>query len=369
MDIITIVQAVFRRWYISLPLVAVGAIVAFYVQSSTPPAYQAEGQLLLADPALDPSGLPTSVVDVDEILRRLDEPSLRDDLESGDAVYQVEAEDQATFSVAIDAPEEDAARATAQAIRDWIADHVEAQQEEAGFPDSERVQVRGGERISLTTDVQTDTVQAGTVITLFDPTAGLVNPYGASIMTVRLLIVAVESDAGQAAVLERTGKGTGFLLTQSPRDAAPIMGVTTTGSDPTAVLAAFDAVRQVVDDELQQRQDRAEIPHTRRTRVEALATPQQVTDVSPPVERAAGAIFGLGGLLAVTAALITDSVLTRRRRSTSARPLPRQQLAEPSWPAGEKADLPPYGAAADGGTAARPTAPTPGAGQGTVERG
>jgi hypothetical protein len=359
LDIITIVQAVFRRWYISFPLVAVAAVAAFYIQSNTPPAYQAEGQLLLADPSLDPSGLPASVVDVDEILRLLDEPSVREDLESGDAVYQVEAEDQSTFVVTVSAPGEQTARSTALAIRDWVTDHVESQQAEAGFPDPERLQVRGGERVSVTTDTQTGTGQAGSVITLFDPTAGFVNPYVASIMTVRLLIVAVESDAGRGEVLQRTGTGVGFLLTQSPRDAAPIMGVTTTGSDPSAVLSAFDAVRQVVDVELQQRQDRAEIPLTRRTRVEALATPQRVTDVSPPVERAAAAIFGLGGLLAVAAAIAVDGIQTRRRSRSS-----------PQWPPLD-APLRPYDRSEreiDPDSAVLSPGPTPDAEQGAADR-
>jgi hypothetical protein len=275
-DIITIVQAVFRRWYVSVPLVIVGAIAAFYVQSATPPAYQAEGQLLLADPSLDPSGLPTSVVQLDDILSAIIDPSVRDQLKAEDAEYSVEAEDESTMMVTVNASSESGAESTALAVNRWIRDHVEAEQEAADFPDSERLQVRGGERVVMTTDPQARTVQAVSAITLFDPTAGFVNPYVASLTTVRLLIVAVESDAGRAAVLERTGPGVGFLLTQSPRDAAPIMGVTTTGSDQASVLTAFEAVREVIDDELQSRQERAEIPMTRRTRVEALAVPQRV---------------------------------------------------------------------------------------------
>jgi hypothetical protein len=359
LDIITVVQAVLRRWYVSLPLVAVAAIAALYVQSNTPPAYQADGQLLFADPSLDPSQLPTSVVNVDDLLRSLEEPSVREDLERGDAIYQVEAEDQSTVLVTVNASGEEAARSTALAVRTWVADRVESQQQEAGFPDQERLQVRGGETISVETDPQSGTVQAGSAMTLFDPTAGFVNPYVASITTVRLLLVAVESDAGREAVLERTGPGIGFVLTQSPRDAAPVMGVTTTGSDPEAVIEAFDAVQQVVDEELQQRQDRAEIPITRRTRVEALATPQRVTDVSPPVERAAAAIFGLGGLLAVAAAIAVDGVQTRRRGSSSA-----------TWPAIET-PLRPHGSSEAGGDPDAPVLPpggTPEAEQGAVDR-
>jgi hypothetical protein len=311
-DIVTIIQAVLRRWYVSVPLLVLATAVALYVQFAAPSAYQADGQLLLADPGLDPSGLPAAAVDVDEILVRLDAPAIREELEAGDATYQVEAEDQSTVAVTVGASSTGAAEDTARAVHAWLTEHVADVQSDAEFPEDERIQVRGGERITLTTDEQSGDVQATSAITLFDPTAGVVNPFAASNTTVRLLIVAIESDTGRTAVLEQTGPDISFVLTQEQRDAAPILGVSTTGADPRAVLSAFDAVSQAVDEELQRRQDRAEIPSSRRTRVEALAQPQRVVDVSPPVQRTAGALFGLGAFLAVAAAIATDSVLYRR---------------------------------------------------------
>jgi hypothetical protein len=360
-DIITVVQAVLRRWYISIPILAAATVAAFLIQSNAPPVYQAQGQLLLADPTLDPSGLPASAVDVDALLRQLDSDAVRAALEVDDAVYTVEAEDRTTLTVVVRASEEAAAESTALAIRGWMQDEVDGVQEEAGFSEEERLQVRGGERVTISSDPVADSAQAVSTITLFDPTAGIVNPFAPSLATARLLIVAVEADESRLAVLEQTGPGTGFLLSQSPRDAAPIMGVTTTGGDPNRVIDAFEVVAQQVDAELQARQERAEIPTSRRTRVETLAAPGRATDISPPVERAAGAIFGLGGLLALSTAVAADSMLARRRgRSLEPWPPEDASLPHPADPParfeGPRGDSPP-----PAGTAAEPE-------QGAVDR-
>jgi hypothetical protein len=314
-DIITIFQAVFRRWYVSLPVMLLAAGIAVYVQNQVPPAFQATGQIMLASPELDPSGLPTAVVDIDSIVRELDDPVVREDVTSGDAVFQAEIADPTTINLAVSGPDASAAEQTAANVRDWLRGAVEALQEEAGIPEVERLQVRGGDRSAVTADEQAGAVQAISVLTLFDPAAGITNPFVASNTTVRLLVVAVESDAGRASVQEMTGPGVDFTLSQAVSDAAPILQITTTAADPDAALGGFDVVAEAVDAELQRRQDRAEIPDSRRTRVEALARPQSFTDVSPPVDRSAAAIFGLGGLIAVAGAILVDSIVSRRTPS------------------------------------------------------
>jgi hypothetical protein len=322
MDIISIIQAVLRRWYVALPIVVLAAAAAIYLQTSTPPTYEAVGQALLADPALDPSGLPTSIVDLDDILLELEDPALREELQTGDATYQLEADDRASATIIVRAGSEAAAEATAQAVGAWLRERVQDVQSDAEVPAAERLQVRGSERIITSLDEDTGSVEAIASVTLFDPTAGIANPFVASATTVRLLVVAVQSDEGRQTVLARTGPGVGFVLSQSTNDAAPILTITTTGADQDAVLASFDVVREVVDEELQRRQDRAEIPTSRRTRIETLAQPQTARDVSPPLNRAAAALFGLGALLAAAAAIATDSVVARRERSRDA----------PAWP-------------------------------------
>jgi hypothetical protein len=330
MDIITIIQAILHRWYVSLPILAIGTAAAIALQLSTPPTYQAVGQVLLADPGLDPSGLPTSIVGLDEILLELEDPELRDELQTGDAVYQLDADDRTTATLAVRSSSEADALATAQAVGAWLRERVVAVQAEAAIPESEQLQIRGSERIRSTFDELAGSAEALATVTLFDPAAGVANPFGASLATGRLLAVAVQSDEGQQSVFARTGPGVSYLLAQSPNDAAPILAITTTGEDPAAVLGAFEAVKEVVDEELQRRQDRAEIPTSRRTRVETLAQPRSTTDISPPLNRASAALFGLGALLATTAAVTTESVLVRRRRQTHDVAWPMDLFSAPS---------------------------------------
>lgn len=314
MDIITIIQAVLRRWYVSGPIIFAAVAVAAYVQVTTPPAYEAVGQVLLADPTLDPSGLPTSIVSPDDLIRTLDEPRLRQDLAEGDATFRAEVTDSNTITLAVTAGDPDDAEATALAVNGWLREEVERLQAEAQIPAEEQIIPRGGEQVAAQTDDESGTAEATSIIELFDPTASIVNPFAASNATVRLLIVAVESDAGRLAVSERTGPGVAYKLSQSTSDAAPILTVTTTAAAAAEALTSFEAVRAVIDEELDRRQDRAEIPQSRRTKAEALAQPQSVTDVSPPVDRAAGAILGLGGLVGMAAAIASENIADRRRR-------------------------------------------------------
>jgi hypothetical protein len=322
MDIITIIQALLRRWYVAAPILAVGTAAAIALQVTTPPTYEAVGQVLLADPGLDPSGLPTTIVDLDEVLLELQSPELRDELQSGDATYQLDADDRTTATLVVRSSSESDALSTAQAVGAWLRGQVESIQAEAEIPPAERLQIRGSERIRATLDEATGSAEALTTITLFDPAAGITNPFAASVTTGRLLAVAVQSDEGRQNVFARTGPGISYLVAQSNNDAAPILAITTTGEDPAAVLGAFEAVREVVDEELQRRQERAEIPTSRRTRVETLAQPRNASDISPPLNRAAAAIFALGALLATAAAVATESVLARRRR----------QAQDVTWP-------------------------------------
>jgi hypothetical protein len=71
-------------------------------------------------------------------------------------------------------------------------------------------------------------------------------------------------------------------------------------------------VREALNEELDARQARADVPEPRRILVVPLATPQSWTDVSPPLSRAVAAIVGAGGLLALGLAIGMESFLSRR---------------------------------------------------------
>jgi hypothetical protein len=312
-DIISIVQAVLRRWYVSVPVVLVAAAGAFAIQTTTPSAYEATGQILLINPELDPSGLPITDVDLNEFVRLLDSETVREAVTVGEADYLARLDDQGAFVLTTTAPNRQDAEATVALVDEWARERVDELQRE-DVPDGERIQLRGGASATTVRDDQTDEYISTAVFSLTDPTASSVNPLAASNATVRLLIVAVDNDAGRAELRARYGLAADYELTQSARDAAPIMGIVVTGTEPRTVLDAFETVRSEIAVELDSRQDRALVPQARRTRVETLAAPQTVRDISPPVSRAAAAVLGLGGLMAIALAIAIDGVAMRRRR-------------------------------------------------------
>lgn len=330
MDIISILQAVLRRWYITVPVVLSALLVAWLVGRNVPPQYEAQGEILLASPQMDPAGLPRTVVDVAELAGRLAVDDVRDRLVEGSATLEAVA-DATSISLVIASPSASEVDNTSQNVVEWVQKEVDERQHEAGIDPAERLRA-SATSVEISDEV-VDTEDEGddesdykvrTTITLQDPADAIVNPYGATNQTVRLLTVVVQSDEGRRRVEARTGADINYTLAQDPRDPAPIMGIWTYGSDPDAVLEGFDHVREVVAEELRAREERAAVTFaSAQTRVETLAAPLTVTDVSPPIDRSVAVIVGLGGLVAVALALFVESVAQRRapQRAASAEQL------------------------------------------------
>ena len=323
MDILTIALSVLRRWYITVPVMVATVAIAFYVNSTIPPQYEASGQILLASPDLDPSNLPRSSIDLGSLAGQLNTEAVRSPLQVGDSDIEASAAaDSLSLVVTADSPAD--AQATTDNVIDWLAQQVDQRQEDQGFIAAERIRLQASTQeidSEETQELDADPSAAGaapegavlvTAITLDDPAARVSNPYGASNQTGRILTVAVQSDEGRRAVAQRAGSSVDFTIGQNARDAAPILTITTYGADPGAVLEAFDHVADEVETTLSDREERAEVPPTRRTRIEPIAVPQSVTDVSPPLDRSVAAIIGLGGLLALALVVMVDSLQARR---------------------------------------------------------
>lgn len=338
MDILTIIAAVFKRWYVTVPIVLAALGAAYYVDSTLPPQYQAQGQILLASPDLDPAGLPRTVVNLGEIAGEAATAQAQGEVVEGNTDLTITARIRAlTVDVegsSIDVVEDTYANAVA-----WLDEAVTQRQDDAGInPDEQWFLQQDGEVAVRERDEGGFAISSR--LALVDPAAGAPNPFGANNAAARILIVAIQSDAGQMRVAERTGPGVGYAVSQSDRDAAAIISITTTGVDPQQVIEGYDHVADVLEADLAEREARAEVPETQRTRVERIAEPRRVTDTSPPLDRSVAAIVGLGGLLAVMSAVMWDGVASRRRVRASndeARLRPRRADAarqEPDEPQG-----------------------------------
>ena len=321
MDILSVVVAVFKRWYVTVPIMLAALVGAYYVHSTIPPQYEARGQILLASPDLDPEGLPRTVVNLGEVAGETATGAAEAQVVEGGADLRVTAR-IGVLDVDVSGPSLDVVEATYANAIAWLADAVEQRQEDAGISAEEQLILRqDGEATVNERDEGGFEVSAQ--LALVDPAAGTPNPFGANNSTARIIIVAIQSDAGRLRVEGRTGPGVEFSVGQDTRDAAAIVNITTIGADPQQVIEGYDHVADVFEAELNEREQRAEVPETRRTRIERIAEPQRVTDISPPLDRSVAAIIGLGGMLALIAAVTWESIASRRRTMDDAATPPR----------------------------------------------
>ena len=313
MDLLTIIQTVLRRWYVTLPVLLATFGLAFYVQTTIPPEYEAQGSVLLEEPRFDPSRLPTSFVNAGAIIDRYEESEAATTLPVGDVQVVPQARDSSTLEIIAIGSDPNDVESSTMAAMDWVSADVAALQQEENVAEEERL------RVSVSTPVVTAEPQPGGsyqavgVVILRDPASGTENPYNAGGGTTSLLREVVTSDTGQARVARATASGVSFDLSVS-RDNPAIISITTTGPDPAGARNAFGVVRDALAEELNARQERADVPGSRRIVITDLARPEIVRDVSPPLSRAVAAIVGAGGLLALGLAIGIESFTNRRKQ-------------------------------------------------------
>jgi hypothetical protein len=316
-DLVSIIKTVFRRWYVVAPIVLAGLAGAAYFQMNAVPQYQTTGSVLLAEPQLDPTGLLDPALALEETLERVQEPEVITELEQGGARLVIQPQDELLLDVVATAGDSrDAETSVLDALAWMERDLAEAA---AAVTDDPRERVRA--RLSPTVTIEglpNDSYRARGSFSVEDPTAEVPNPYPASITTGRVVEVAVESDAGRARIAEEAGRPVAFDISLEGPE-APIMTITTFGSDPASVIEGFSHVVTVVNAELEDRQERAEVPSSRWVVLETLAEPQNVQDISPPFERVAIAVLGLAGLLAVGVAILVESIALHRGPRRTAR--------------------------------------------------
>ena len=319
MDLLTIIRIVFRRWYVTVPILIVTMVVAFAVQSATPPQYAATGTVMLEEPQFDPSRLPTSVVNSSVLIDRFEAAGALNEVVVGGTRLVPQISDMSSIELLAGGDDPGDVAQSVERAMEWLASEAEALQDEHEIWDDERLRP-----VILTPRIATEQqpdggYQATGVIALRDPAAGTGNPFSAGGATTSVLQAVLTSDAGRERVNERTVSGVGFTLSTA-RDNAAIIDITTTGSDRQGVLEGFEVVADVLAEELDARQARAEVPTSRRLEITVLAAPARVVDTSPPLSRAVAAVVALGGLLALGAAIAVDGVVARRRSRTGAEP-------------------------------------------------
>lgn len=313
MDLFTLIKVVVSRWRVVVPIAVLTLGLAYLVQSTTPPEYQASGYLVLETPELDAAEDTTPVVDP---VRVADGIQLEG--ESAGRNFTVTLLGGANYSVAASAPTADQAEDDVAAVVGQLAERIAALQGQDDVPDNEQVELRMVDP-TIVAELQPDEATYVATATTFlnDPAQGTMNPYLANSSTGRLLQVAVMGDAGQAEFSQQTGGGISLTVAQEARDAAPLLQVVTVGSDPQSVIDGFYVAQEIMSTNLDARQARADVLPSQRITLGVLDAPLGVSDESPPVDRATAGVVALGGLLALGLAIGLEG-LDRRKDNVGA---------------------------------------------------
>lgn len=143
-----------------------------------------------------------------------------------------------------------------------------------------------------------------------EPTAGAMNPYSSGSLTARVLEEVMRSPDVRGEV--GSGGDASYVVEQMSRDRAPILYVTTTGTDPSEVSLTYSAVMLRMEEELERRQTDAGVPTTLRVQLDSLSHPTTRL-ASRNLRRPVASIVGLGGIATLSAAVGLDHLLARRR--------------------------------------------------------
>ena len=323
-DLVALVRILLRRWYVVVAMLAVTVVGAWLVNEQVPPTYEASGYVVLEEPGFDPGNLPRALVDMEALAA-----AVSDTPPSGvsPSDFSVTADDDESWDILAAGSSETAAARTAAAVADELAGLVEAAQTDIDA--DERVSAVL-QTPSIVAEQQSDgSFVAQARVSLRNPADDRPNPFGANGATKRLLQVHATGNSGTALFQERVGPGIEFDVTQSDRDAAPLLEITTAGSVPDEVIDAFYVVRDILAEELDERQERAQVLPTQRITVEVFDPPLEAEDVSPPLERAVAAVVLVGGLLTLAMVFVVDAWSRRRVEGVGPSPVSSGTAPDP----------------------------------------
>ena len=342
MDLVSLVRLAAKRWYVTLPVLAATVVAAVLLQQDVPREYHANGALLLADRANDVAGSPVRVVDIGLASRQLQTREERDALaDRGATADYVIRPSIDGLTIEVTGASQQEINDTADVLIDRLTDHVRESQQGTDIPEEERLiprsvdagievvgptpgevelELRAAGESALTEEQLAAEVAASRQLRLTveffldDPLAQVRNPLGADGDTVALIRTAITSEDGLEELAALTGDPD--LQFDVTSDGSGIIRISTMGTDERTTLEAFDHVHARFADELEARQDRAEVAVTRRIVTEVLAEPRTAEDVTSPIDRAVAAVVALGGLLALGLVLLVENVAQRRSRAT-----------------------------------------------------
>ncbi|WP_108668654.1 hypothetical protein [Euzebya rosea] len=352
MELTSILRALLRRWWLTVPLLAATAGAASLAWDSAEAVYTTELAVLLeAGDADGDDGVPTVSGTLVEVLLEADQ--VRQEVAGGDEVdYDVTAAaDPAGTLIAVDVTASTDVRAleVANALLGRLPGLVGGQEDVLGVPEHARTTFQPlaaplrAEEIPPPDPVDPEapplppTYRAHGVTLLqhhSEAAAGL-PPNTSTIRHLAALMTTPET----LAILQ-PHESVEVVTTFDPRDSVPLFLLQV---EATTREAAADALGRAVAtasgllDGLQARQG---VPEAGRTVAVPLAAPPEPVENRPRVDRAVVGVAGLGLLATVSLAVAVDGLLldrARRRRRRDAAAAAASESADPgvpedSWP-------------------------------------
>lgn len=334
MDLLTILITVVRRWPVVLVVFLATLAGVQSVTSRAIPEYEATGTLLLHQTQDQSSGdvegstAVTNTFVIAEVMNSGDmRASVAEEGFVGD--YNAQAEMSGILRVVVTGEEPDGLADTVLAILNRAREETVARQsmttlavpsdvfEILSVPTTATVDAR----YRMENPEATDTRYVARGSALITPLTVEQNVFQPDAYTIRVLAEAMQS---QSVVDEVRAEGlrSSFVVSNLPRDPAPIMYLTTSGSDPADVLASYDHVASVLSRRLAELQEEAGADPTTVIQVHDLASPQQAVLLTTNRTRPAVALAGLGLIASVTLALLVDAIIARRKLRAERRPDP-----------------------------------------------
>lgn len=322
MDLVGILKLAVRWWFLTILLVAATLAAAIVTQRDAPREYEASGFLQLMPPELDASRNPLFLVNLTDLAEESRDDQVRADLAAVGASnpFDVRLISLGQIDVEVSGDPRQAPE-TAAVVLDYLEGQVleEIRQSDSALADDFSIStsvITLTEDLGIDEDQEIDEAQVSAIgrLTFDDPTALVENPFGANDATAAVLKAAAESDVGNQRITAAMGDPDNLVeYSIEPEGGPGIIAVTFVGRTPDSAIEGFFIVKDVLEQELTLRQNRANVPSLRRLELDALAEPLEVEDRTGPLSRAAAAVVVLGGSLTLLVLLGANSLENRRR--------------------------------------------------------
>ena len=309
----TVAGIVRRHWLATVPMLLLTILVVGLLESGRPVVYDASSSLLLASPEVDPGRFPDSESTLRTLAERLGGSSMDDELGWDSDDLQAVTVDERTLELIVRGPSTSETRERLADVSEWIGEILTSMQAAAGYAPADRIRMRVIAPDPVPVVDVAGVFEASALIRLEDAGPADANPYGSSASTLRLLQVTASSDRGQQRLRASVGDDAEVQVHVDPRDPAPVIHVTAYGLLPESTLNAVLAGQRFLEEEIEARQDRAEVPQSARVWLDPLSRPVEANRLTPLVATSSLLALAAGSVLAVGVAAAVDWRVRRRR--------------------------------------------------------